>query len=225
MDAGIWAIWYDIAAENKAEYLRWFHGVHIPEKLARPGYLWAAHYELGHGARGKGYLALFGGENTHTFLNPGPAQLAARQSAATRRMMFMRVNAAMCILAEETRVNGPEAAQRAGMTTAPVVQMGNFNAPSPAVEDDLGSFYAQERFPLMATLPGCVATRKLAATVGAYKHSILYEFTTLAMREQHYAKYEADAHDPNTWMGRVIPKLNHAPYSPAVGVRIWPAIE
>lgn len=225
MDAGIWAIWYDIAAENRTEYLRWFHSVHIPAKLARPGYLWAAHYELGHGARGKGYLALFGGETTHTFLNPGPAQLATRQNDDTRRMMAMRKQPAMCILAEETRVNGPDAAMRGpGLTAAPVIQMGNFNAPTPAVEDDLGSFYAQERFPLMATLPGCVATRKLLATIGSYKHSILYEFTSLELRERHYAKHEADAHDPDTWMGRVIPQLNHAPYSPAVGLRIWPAI-
>ena len=52
MDQGIWAIWYDIAGEHRNEYIHWFHEVHIPEKLSRPGYLWAAHYELGHGGRG-----------------------------------------------------------------------------------------------------------------------------------------------------------------------------
>ena len=49
MDRGIWAIWYDIPAEHRSEYLDWFHQVHIPDKLARPGYLWAAHYR----ARGR----------------------------------------------------------------------------------------------------------------------------------------------------------------------------
>ena len=58
MDRGIWAIWYDLPAEHQAEYLEWFHHVHIPDKLARPGYVWAAHYEL---EDDKGYLALFGG--------------------------------------------------------------------------------------------------------------------------------------------------------------------
>ena len=38
MDRGIWAIAYGIPAEYRSEYLEWFHGVHIPEKLARPGY-------------------------------------------------------------------------------------------------------------------------------------------------------------------------------------------
>ena len=66
MDRGIWAIWYDIAPADRAAYEDWFHNVHIPEKLARPGYLWAAHYALGHGGRGTGYLALFGaGEHPH----------------------------------------------------------------------------------------------------------------------------------------------------------------
>ena len=225
MDQGIWAIWYDITADNKADYLDWFHGVHVPEKLSRPGYQWAAHYELGHGGRGRGYLALFGGETTHTFLNPSPGQLAARQSAETRKFIGMRQQPAACILAEEARVAGPDATKRGpGLTTAPVVQIGHYNAPSPAVEDDLGGWYAQQRFPLLAKLPGCVGARKMLATVGAYKHAILHEFSTLELRERHFARHEAERDDPHTWMGRVVPQLQHAPYSPAVGCRIWPAV-
>ena len=224
MDNGLWAIWYKIANGNKAEYLDWFHQIHIPEKLSRPGHLWAAHYELGHGGRGKGYVALFGGENTHTFLNPSPGQLKTRQSAETRKFMAMRQQWAACIFAEEARVAGPDAPRSGpGLTTAPVLQIGNYNAPSPAVEDDLGGWYAQERFPLLAQLPGCVGARKMVATVGAYKHAILHEFTSLGLREQHFAKHEAGRDDPNTWMGRIVPQLQHAPYSPGVGCRIWPA--
>ncbi len=224
MDQGIWAIWYDISVNDKADYLDWFHHVHIPEKLSRPGYCWAAHYDLGHGGRGTGYLALFGGDTTHTFLNPSPGQLATRQSAETRKFIGMRQQSAACILAEEVRVAGPDAAKRGpGLTTAPVVQIGNYNATSPQVEDDLGGWYAQQRFPLLAKLPGCVGARKMLATVGNYKHAILHEFTSLALREQYFAPHEAERDDPQTWMGRVVAQLDHAPYSPAVGCRIWPA--
>lgn len=223
MDHGLWAIWYDIAPEHRADYLDWFHRVHIPEKLSRPGYRWAAHYELGHGGRGRGYLALFGGDSTHTFLNPSPGQLATRQSAETRRFIGMRINPAAAILAEEIRIDGPDAATRGpGLTTAAVVQIGHFDAPSPQVEDDLGGWYAQERFPLLKTLPGHVGTRKLLASVGTYRHAILYEFSSLELRERHYAPLEAQRDDPQTWMGRVVPQLRHAPYSPAVGLRLWP---
>jgi hypothetical protein len=224
MDRGIWAIWYEVPEQDQSEYLDWFHHVHIPEKLSRPGYLWAAHYALGQGGHGKGYLAMFGGSSTHTFLNPSPGQLALRQNTETRRMMGMRRNSAACILAEETRVEGPDATRRGtDMTPGPVVQIGNYNAASPAVEDDLGAWYAQERLPLLAKLPGCMGARKLLATVGAYKHAILHEFSSLELRERHFGPHEADARNPNTWMGRVRPQLVHAPHSPAVGLRIWPS--
>ena len=38
MDRAVWAIIYDLPEEGRDEYMEWFHGVHIPEKLARPGY-------------------------------------------------------------------------------------------------------------------------------------------------------------------------------------------
>lgn len=228
MDRGIWAIGYELPEEIKPEYLDWFHGVHIPEKLSRPGYVWAAHYELvnnADGGQGNGYLALFGGVTTHTFLNPSPGQLIQRQSAETKRMMGMRQKSAACILAEETRVDGPEVAKRGpGITTGPVIQMGNYNTASPAAEDDLGAWYAQQRLPLLAALPGCIGARKMLATVGAYKHAIIHEFVSLELRERHFAAHEAEAHDPATWMGRVRQHLTHAPRSPAVGRRIWPLV-
>lgn len=220
MDRGIWAIWYDLADADWSEYGGWFHEVHIPEKLSRPGYRWAAHYRL---EEGKGYLALFGGESAHTFLNPSPAQLISRQSEETRRFIRMRRNTTACILAEEVRVDGPELGLRgADGTPGLVVQLGNYNAASSTVEDDLGAWYAQERLPLLSRLPGCVGARKLLASVGDYKHAILHEFASLAAREQHFEPHEAEARDPSTWMGRVRPQLTHAPRSPAVGVRIWP---
>ena len=223
MDQGIWAIWYDIADGDRAAYLDWFHHVHIPEKLARPGYLWAAHYALRHRGADCGYVALFGGLNTHTFLNPSPGQLATRQSAETRKFIGMRQTPRACILAEETRVDGPDAARRdAAQTPAPVLQIGSYNAPGPAVEDDLGAWYAQERFPALARLPGCVGARKMLATVGSHKHAILHEFSSLELREQHFGPLEAQARDPATWMGRIVPQISHAPQSPAVGWRIWP---
>ena len=48
MDRAVWAIIYDLPEEGRDEYMEWYHEVHIPEKLARPGYTWAAHYEVQH---------------------------------------------------------------------------------------------------------------------------------------------------------------------------------
>ncbi|MEY4597995.1 MAG: hypothetical protein RLZZ445_792, partial [Pseudomonadota bacterium] len=82
----------------------------------------------------------------------------------------MRRNTAAAILAEEIRIDGTDAAKRGPrLTAAPVIQIGHFNAPSPQVEDDLGGWYAQERFPLLQKLPGMIGARKLLASVGAHK--------------------------------------------------------
>ena len=244
MDRGIWAIWYELSEGGKSEYMDWFHRVHIPEKLSRPGYLWAAHYELGHGGskfqkvvdtlvhankeslgRGRGYLALFGGLAAHTFLNPSPGQLKERQNPETRRMTGLRTQAYGCIFAEETRVDGPDVARRGlGITPGPVIQMGNFNVNSFENEDEVGAWYAQHRLPFMASMPGCIGARKLLASVGWGKHSILYEYVSLEAREEHFIPHEQLAHESDSWSSRVLPKLIHAPCSPAVGRRIWPGV-
>ena len=46
MSAALWMIIYDLDPANADSYLQWFDEVHIPEKLARPGYTWAAHYQV-----------------------------------------------------------------------------------------------------------------------------------------------------------------------------------
>lgn len=245
MDRGIWAIWYELpAGAARAEYLDWFHRVHIAEKLARPGYLWAAHYALGYGGirfqavvdtlkhtgeaglgRGAGFLALFGGLTAHTFLDPSPAQLKARQDQTTRHMIGLRQEVYACIFAEEARVDGPDVAQRApGITTGPYVQMGSFNVDDYRSEDDVGAWYAQHRLPFMASMPGCIGARKLLSVAGWGKHSVLYEYTSLEAREERFVPHEEKAHEAGSWTARVLPKLVHAPCSPAVGRRIWPPI-
>ncbi len=117
MSGSIWLITYDVASKDEARYLDWFHRVHIPEKLARPGYVWAAHYEVitstgapallnGEDASGgaRGFFAIFGGEDTRTFLNPSPAQIKPNQSPLTREMMGLRVGSQSLIATEEWRV-------------------------------------------------------------------------------------------------------------------------
>lgn len=224
MDRGIWAIAYDIAAEHQAGYLEWFHGVHVPEKLARRGYRWAAHYELAASVSNAqnvtGYLALFGGDTAYTFLNPSPRQLLTRQSAETRRYMGMRRAPSAGIFTEEVRIEGP--AHSNDLTTAAVVRLEVFNASSVIVEDELGAWVAQECLPFAAKFAGCARMRTLLATVGDYKHAVLSEFTSLAACHHHINQSEAAARETATPAATLAAALVHAPRSPAVGVRIWP---
>lgn len=234
MDRAIWAIFYDLPDEGREEYLDWFHGVHIPEKLSRPGYLWAAHYEvvhpgaafekvldrLGHSddpaqASGAGYIALFGGESTRTFYDPSPSQLKESQSEETRGMTGRRVQPLGLIFCEEWRADGPDVASRESGTLAPAIQMGRYDAQGN--DEDLEAWYAQERMVGVECTKGCVGARKLLASAGSPRHSVLYEFVSLKAREDNYVALEE-----TEWTHRVHGYLLHPPGSPLVGSRIWP---
>ena len=102
MTGAIWALAYEISNENRETYLDWFHQIHIPEKLARPGYSWAAHFKgSATTPNTHSYIALFGGISTRIFLDPSPAQLKTKQDDLTREMMAKRRNPFATILVHE----------------------------------------------------------------------------------------------------------------------------
>ena len=111
MSQAIWILQYDLTSGSEYEYLNWFHNIHIPEKLGRPGYLWAVHYQgrigaLDHNENRRSYLALFGGISTRTFLDPSPSELRGTQDDLTREMMGNRRSSKGNVFALEWSVNG-----------------------------------------------------------------------------------------------------------------------
>ena len=83
-------------------------------------------------------------------------------------------------------------------------------------EDELETWYARSRLPLMAPMTGCVGARKLVSISGWAKHAILYEFVSLEAVENYFVDTD------QAWSRRVVANLIHAPHSPGLGVRIWP---
>ena len=103
-------MFYDIAAVDRDHYVDWFHRYHIPEKLARLGYRWAAYFEAPSPSANSdlyGYIGIFGGDSTRVFLDPSPAQLKLTQSDETRAMMALRQNPSSAILAHEWSWQAP----------------------------------------------------------------------------------------------------------------------
>ena len=102
---GIWIINYALAEAATESYLEWFRREHIPEKLARPGYTWAAHYRSVLDAAATAvpvrYTALFGGTDSRVFYNPSPAQIKPTQPPLTREMMAHRRSPEMVIASME----------------------------------------------------------------------------------------------------------------------------
>jgi hypothetical protein len=241
-DRGLWISWYDVADEARADYLNWTHNVYLPALLQRPGYLWAAHYQTvermqtirrenatEHPAvagvpRGRQFLLLVGAADANVFGQPTPREVHAALPEAGRKMLALRANERVNVMAEVGRVTGPEAKAYAdGVRGTPCIQLGSFNC---AVEDEeeMLAWYAQSRMPAMATLPGCVRTRKLASVAGWAKHAIFYEYTSLEARNKSYLTMEDGKPEAKAWSDRMVPKLIHAPGSANLATRIWPAI-
>ncbi len=243
MDRGIWAAWYDLPEESEEAYCAWLHEQHLPAMLGRPGFLWAAHYEatgggeqmeqvkneaLAHAGEdavpgGTRFILLFGAVSPHVFFHPTIREIAREHTQETQAMLGLRAGLRTCIFSEEARVDGPAVAARGpGVTPGPAIQMGQFRAEDEEAEHDLGAWYAQYRLKFMEEMPGCIGARKLLSAAGWAKHSILYEFTSLAARHEGFQKHESLSLDESQWSGRVVRKLVHAPGSPSVARRLWP---
>ena len=237
MDNGIYAVFYDLPEAGRKEYLNWFHEVHIPKALSRPGYLWAAHYEAafpgerfqniikalprskGPGlASGTGYLALLGGESTCTFFDPSPSQLMEHIDAESSEMIARRINPLEYIFAVEWRTDAPDSHRRDSRgTLGPIIQMGRFDVLGH--DDELEAWYSQERMKLLSRTPGAMGGRKLLVAAGAQRHAVLYEFISLEARAAHFVSIE------ETEATRRMHSFSvHPPGSPFVGKRIWPPV-
>lgn len=233
MDRAIWAITYDLAADlspsRRADYLAWFHETHIPEKLARPGYVWAAHYRLvgadlakrgaeNEARRAESYLALFAGATSRVFFDPSLSQLKERQDDLTRTMIGCRSTAQAFILTEEWR---EEAAGGVDGPPPAVVDLSLFDVQggkeSIGADEAVGAWAAQELAPRLSGAPGLVALRKLICVQGPARHGILLGFGDLGARNAAAAEIAA------TEGGRRLAETTkpHA-RSPVVGLRVWP---
>ena len=232
MENAIRTIFYDLPDEGRSEYLSWFHDVHIPETLSRPGYLWAAHYQvlprkmrtdMGRSNApplplDTGYAILIGGESTRIFFDPNPKQLEDTYDTETRDMIARRIGSVGYIHTVEWRIEGPESDSRdPGGTPAPFMQMGCFD--DSGQDEDLGTWYAQERMILWRNTPGSVSGRKLLAAAGPQRHGVFYDFTSMELHKKHFPPLNATA-----WTSRVHSYLVHPQGSAFVGKRIWPPV-
>jgi hypothetical protein len=235
----IWALWYDIAEDRRADYCDWLHVDYLPCLLAKPGFAWAAHYRItGGGARmndigtllarpevdevpsGRQFVLLVGASGLDVFFQP---RIDTVETSEPEPMLRSRRNARAAIFIEQAYVAGPETAMRPkGGCPGPAIQMGSFRTKTVADEWDLAAWYVQYRLPAISAMPGCIGARKLVSVAGWAKHAVLYEFTSLQARQEAFQPHESLALDEKVWTNRIINYTVHSPGSPHIGARIWP---
>lgn len=161
MARAIWTIRYALDGRDDAAYFDWFHNEHIPEKRARPGYTWAAHYADGAGR----YLALFGADDARTFLDPSPGQLKLRQDETTRRMVPHRRDVVAAVLVEVARTGDSGIVPDAMRMT--VVE------PAAGGQDDSAAAMVQRHLPAAARAPGFRWGSFLVPVIGPGTHVLM----------------------------------------------------
>ena len=220
MSNSIWVIMYDLARATESEYLDWFHKVHIPEKLERPGYTWASHYQVSNkdskasdDDTEMSCIALFGGEATSVFYNPSPAQMAPKQPAETRQMMGCRSNAKALILSSEWASDGNGvtgenlSAIDADAISVTLCDVGGNDM-------DFGAWLIQEYLKSIAQNPDCIGVRKLLASTGGARHALFCESSTpTAMTEPEVSE----------WSTRVASYVSYPLGKPQTATRLWSA--
>lgn len=236
MDRGIWMCWYDLPQAKREDYLSWLHERYLPGVLKRPGIQWAAHYaaekapppgRLAHTdntsvPKGGDYILLIGAEDARGFSPPRPGETFEKVTELDDAMRASRIGERVSIMTEESRVEGPEAPNNREPGLTRCIQLGSFNA---ALEDEdtLLAWYSRWRLPCMEKLPGVVRVRKMVGVSGWARHGVLYEFTSLDARNANFPGHEKPYPELEGWTDKVVRKLTHAPRSPHVAQRLWPA--
>jgi len=214
MPTAIWIIMHGLQPAREAEYLEWFHDVHIPEKLAREGYTWASHYQvLSDGD--SGYIAMFGGRDASVFYNPSPAQLAPAQPAETRDMMGCRTNSRSLILSAEWAAAGDGVVgETKSAIDADVICVALGDAAGNDM--DFGAWLVQDHLKLIARDSGCIGVRKFLASTGGAKHAIFHERSGPAP-SMAFAEPES-----SEWSARVAEYVTFPLGGPQTARRLWP---
>jgi hypothetical protein len=217
MAAAIWMIIYDLDQTHSDQYLQWFNDVHIPEKLARPGYTWAAHYRIiaNDDSADSRYVALFGGTDSRVFYNPSPAQIKPNQSPETRTMMSYRANSEMLILAEEWAINGDTGLETSPEICAPTICLALFNANEK--DENLGAWLVQD---YLVESAGSGVTRKLLASTGAARHVLIQELATDEVPRNSIVDTSS-----SDWSAQVSNYLSYPTGAPLVARRLWPGTD
>lgn len=175
---GIWLIYHRIALSNRTRYLDWFEEQHIQEKLDRPGYDWAAHYEVMTEGTAEvsesAFIALFGAETTRVFYDPSPAQIKPHQDDLTREMIGYRQTPLSLILTQEWQQSSPKKTTAPRGIFSPFIRLGIFAAS--AEDQTVAAWCAQEHFLSTAKVESHVATGKYLSSSASPRHIVLEEY-------------------------------------------------
>jgi hypothetical protein len=246
MDRGIWATWYDLEEKDREPFRDWLHSNYLPA-LERSGkYVWVANYikqdaplevptpdnkpHVGYTDDPIGQATenamLIGASSPHVFFNPQILD-TDQEDLDPKGMLKLRKNMRHAIMVEEERVTGSaQGAANHPPYPGPTIQFGSYRMKDYNNDFEAGRWYSQSRLPLMGSAPECVRARKMMVCGGWAKHAIIYEFTSLAARNQMWARVHQIRLSGDKLRGWSLgPRTLHTPGSPLIGNRSYPPVK
>ncbi|HJN86174.1 MAG: hypothetical protein QF714_00955 [Dehalococcoidia bacterium] len=216
---GLLMVYADVRAEDEDEFNRWYNEEHIPERLAIPGVLDAARYVAVQG--GPKYLAYYELDEAEAYFSDAWQYRLNNPTEWTKRMSpsVVGINAVRNVYRLIYPDDVSEETAQAGM--APALVVGRMSV-TDEVEALFNQEYNTERIPLCSRVPGYIRGRRFEAVMGEPKYITLHEVGSAEVRESQAWHVWRNAAPPQ-WSETVRPQMTHAPGSPGVYTRIFPA--
>lgn len=146
----------------------------------------------------------------------------ARQAVTTVLEDLRAAGSYQALFIESERTPGTEPIGDG--TFGGAIQLGTFSMKDEEGDWAVADWYDSLRLPSIEEMPGTHRARRLFSVCGAPKFGILYEFTSLETRERYFERaHEKHALDNAHPTGKIVERTIHAPMSPSVGERIFPA--
>ncbi|GIX48162.1 MAG: hypothetical protein KatS3mg131_2373 [Candidatus Tectimicrobiota bacterium] len=213
---GVYLVFTDIDPRYEEEFNAWYNTEHLPELLALPGFLDAARYVASKG--GPKYLALYELESPAALQTPEFQRWRANPSPWSRRISPTAIGQNVArVLGEQIF---PATVEHPDRGMAPALQIGRMSVPE-AAEAEWNTWYNTEYIPGYRQVPGVLYARRYRVVQGETRYLTLYEFEHERVSESEAWHHQRQTSSPRS--GRMRDLMTHAPGSPGVYRRIFPA--
>ena len=211
-------VYTDVDPEHVAEFNAWYDQEHVPERMSAPGFLDAARYEALRG--GPRYLAVYELESIDALHTDEYLRMSNNPTEWTQRMSPNVVGRGTVRLGCTQIYPAENDSYVMGRGMAPALQIGRMDVPDPDVEAKYNYYYDNVRTPGNLQIPGCLHVRRYHVVEGGPKYLTMYEFEHEKVPETLAWETQRGQDTMHEYIGGT---YGHAPGSPGVYRRVWPA--
>jgi hypothetical protein len=203
-------VWADVPAELEDDFNKWYVEEHISERMACPGFLNAARYEVV--TTGPKHLAMYELESLAALETPEYQKVRANPSDWTKRVSPDVIGTTFIRNTYEMFLPDKLSDEMAERGMAPALQIGRINI-KPEDEDGWNDWYNNVYIPNYEKVPGVISGRRFLAVEGEPKYLTVYDFENEKVSSTPEWDYQRTLNPANDhWQKTML----HLPDSPGI---------